>query len=124
VSASGGCFLRGMSPSLFGVVSDFHDPRRLLLDFDLPERPDYFHIWSTLRLLDLEPLWVRQDRTNKGVHVVLALRRASKPLESLALQAVLGSDIRREALNLFRVLRQPTGLGRSRWNVLYSYKLS
>lgn len=104
-------------------MSDFHDPRRLLLDFDLPERPDYFHIWSTLRLLDLVPLWVREDRTNKGVHVVLALRRAFKPVESLCLQAVLGSDPRREALNLYRVLRTPVGMGFRRWNVLYSYKL-
>lgn len=45
------------------------------------------------------------------------------PAEIVALQAVLGSDRRRETLNLMRVMSEFGPEGNKRWNILYRSKL-
>jgi len=45
--------------------------------------------------------------------------------ELVALQFALGSDRRRETLNLMRVMSRPSDpKGRNRWNILYERKLT
>jgi hypothetical protein len=68
-------------------------------------------------------------RTRRGWHVVVQVytRRVVSPLFVVALQAILGSDSKRETFNLFRAVRlrqaprawQEIG----RWNTLYREKL-
>jgi hypothetical protein len=49
-----------------------------------------------------------------------------QPLEIVMLQALCGSDLRRETFNLVRALRLPDApaFWHTRWNVLYSEKLT
>lgn len=74
------------------------------------------------------PVCVRYDRTRRGFHVVIWLSESLTRAELVALQACLGSDARREALNLMRV-RSMRVYGcpprdRARWNLLFEEKLS
>lgn len=65
---------------------------------------------------------IRQDKTRRGWHVVIEVRRRLAPKTVVALQAILGSDPRRELFNLVRVLglARHSMFWRERWNVLYS----
>lgn len=70
---------------------------------------------------------LRRYRTRRGYHVELLSRLALEPVAMVALQAILGSDYRREAFNLFRALALPSApvfwrkLGH--WNVLHRGRL-
>lgn len=67
--------------------------------------------------------WTEQKSpSGKGLHIIITLDRpTSSPTETVALQAILGSDPMREAYNLTRVrnLSSVPEWWRSRWNVLY-----
>lgn len=64
---------------------------------------------------------VRYDRTRRGWHIIVAVRKRVAPALILAAQAMWGSDPRREMFNLSRVqeLRRVAPFWRDRWNVLY-----
>lgn len=69
---------------------------------------------------------VRLERSRRGWHVRIALAgRRLPPSAIVAIQAILGSDYRREVFNLFRALQLPgaPAFWRSRHNVLYHRKL-
>jgi hypothetical protein len=65
---------------------------------------------------------MRIDRTQHGYHVVVQVHERLAPAIIVAAQAILGSDVKREAFNLMRVqhllVRSP--FWRRRWNVLYA----
>lgn len=69
------------------------------------------------------------ERTRRGWHVLIKLRERLLPSELVALQSCLGSDGRREALNLMRALAirkecdGVTPYWKKRWNILFSGKL-
>jgi len=98
-----------------------------MLDFDRRRTPRLRYLFVGLRLLGLHVRWMRDDRTVKGWHRTICLEESLSPSELVALQAVLGSDPRRENLNLMRVLRTRhngfTRFQERRWNILYSRKL-
>ena len=77
----------------------------------------------------MRPLWIEDRKTKRGWHRRVHFRERYEPAELVCFQACVGSDGRREALNLMRVLalrKGGTRIGsfwRSRWNVLYSEKL-
>jgi hypothetical protein len=85
-------------------------------------------IWLVLRKLDLRPRWIETFRTRKGWHVWIKLTRAISRGARVALQAVLGSDPRREELNLMRVIaierHDIRGTWAERWNLLFAHKLT
>jgi hypothetical protein len=56
------------------------------------------------RLMHIDPLEVVIHRTKHGYHVRIALGRKFPPIAIVALQACLGSDYRREILNLERIV--------------------
>lgn len=58
---------------------------------------------------------------HSGWHVLLILRERFEPLVVVALQCILGSDAKREAFNLQRVLqlKKVNTFWRKRWNRLY-----
>lgn len=64
---------------------------------------------------------VRYDKTRRGWHVVVAVRRKLSALTIVAMQAILGSDRNRELFNLSRArkLRNVPREWRNQWNVLY-----
>jgi hypothetical protein len=75
------------------------------------------------RLLGIRTTYRRLDRTAKGFHMVIRWDTALQPVEIIALQAMLGSDPTREALNLMRVRSLARGTDESEyWNILYARK--
>lgn len=118
-----------------GRVTKTVDPYEVLCDFDYPG--DYYRqrrgpvlgpIWVTLRTCGLTPQWMQFRKTRKGWHLVIRFWRPLLPAEQVAIQAVLGSDRRREGLNLMRVLcmrqKGASAFWRGRWNVLFDRKLT
>lgn len=96
----------------------------LYLDFDGPIPAGFLD-----RVTWCAQIWgwpleaVRYDRTRRGWHVVVGVRKRLTPALIVAAQAVLGSDYKREAFNLMRVqgLAHVPPFWRGRWNVLYSH---
>lgn len=69
---------------------------------------------------------VRFDRTRRGWHVVVGIKRRIAAVSVVAAQAILGSDAMREAFNLARVRSFPSVKSHGDplpmpWNVLYSH---
>lgn len=108
----------------------------LYMDYDSPDGrfklarngPTLVMLWTVLRALALRPLWIEHDRTARGWHVIIALPEPVTPAEQVAIQAVMGSDRRRELLNVMRVLsirrKGAPRFWRARWNLLFSRKLT
>jgi hypothetical protein len=109
----------------FGLVKEYSDERLLLLDFDDGGRaPTLDRLYSVTRTCGLKVEWVRQDRTVHGWHMVVRLRQPLQPWQTLALQAILGSDWRREAMNWARLAANPSHpAALRRWNILYEEKV-
>ena len=105
-----------------GVVKQYAEPHTTMVDLDTPDVPRLLHAWWVARVLGIRPLYIRIDRTRRGWHVVTVWNTRFKPLEIVALQAILGSDPRREAFNLIRV-RSGKG-GNRRWNLLFESKIT
>jgi hypothetical protein len=80
----------------------------------------------TLDTLGFTLLGIRTFITKKGIHRLVRITETLQPLEIVMLQALCGSDVRRETFNLVRALQLPNApaFWHSRWNVLYSEKLT
>lgn len=99
------------------------------LDMDRRAIPRLRPLWAVCRIVGLRPMWIETRRTRHGWHVRIKLHDRLEPAELVAFQACCGSDSRREALNLMRVLAirrnqitDPFWL--KRWNLLYADKLA
>jgi hypothetical protein len=101
----------------------------LKLDFDVLE-PEYLKlieriktIFNIIGFLKLESVRVMQ--TKKGFHTYLTVSPKGKlqimPMDMVALQAILGSDYKREAFNFNRV-KSGVNLRGNAWNVLFNSK--
>ena len=109
------------------MIKETTHPRRTYCDYDywIPRR--YVRmVRAVANICGLKVRWMRFDKTRRGWHVVIHWNIALAPAEAVALQFALGSDRRREALNLMRVLsltRIPSKLKARNWNILFSRKL-
>lgn len=109
------------------MIEEVWHPRRTYLDFDGPF-PRHFiqQLRAVANITELRVRWLRIDRTRHGWHVVIHWNIRLEPAEQVALQLALGSDRRRECLNLKRVLslnRHWSKTGAKYWNLLFSRKL-
>lgn len=116
-------------------MAHFSKSNMVYLDFDFPRpdrrSPSLRPIFTVLRMVGLRPSrqTIALERTRHGWHVIIQLSERLKPAEIVALQACLGSDRRREALNLMRALalrkrcNGVTPYWRKRWNILFGGKL-
>ncbi|SRR5258708_5621266 len=98
----------------------------LRLDYDGPiPQAHYRRMVSALRWLRLRPLAVIYRRTVHGWHVKVAIARYCAPLVVVALQAILGSDPKREVFNLVRARALPRvpAEWRNRYSVLFGRRL-
>lgn len=98
------------------------------LDYDHKRLPrDYSdRIGACNRLLSLGLVRDAIEETRRGWHISLYVRRRLSPLEIVALQAILGSDWKRELFNLARargLAAAPSFWRKDRWNVFYARKL-
>lgn len=89
---------------------------------DLKERIEF--TFKVLGVRVVEAGWVKSPGGN-GHHVMVKLADGVPALAAVAIQAILGSDWRREAFNLQRalVLAEAPDFWHYRWNVLYASKL-
>lgn len=111
----------------------------LLLDIDSRRKYDkrfipkcslnYYHLAGRLRSLrggiNIES--ITYAPTRKGWHIIVHVQQKLQPIVQIALQAALGSDIKREVLNLQRYFsfkgKKIPEFWRDRWNLLFSRKL-
>lgn len=133
----------------FGIVKETARADRVYIDLDFPKKQSrrllrarrlplniargvlpISVIRAVCSIIGLKPTMVRYDRTARGFHVVIYLpwRQRLPRAECVALQLCLGSDARRETLNLMRArsIRQhgaPPHF-RNRWNLLFERKLT
>jgi hypothetical protein len=89
---------------------------------EAPEIP----LESLCHITGLSVRWVRWDRTQNGWHVVIKVSQKLTLSETIAAQAILGSDRKREMLNLARCIsirKRPSRYWEQRANILYEKKL-
>jgi hypothetical protein len=113
---------------VYGNVKEFANPKKVMLDVDsryirFGGVGSVLHVWSFLGIMRVRSEWIRFDRTRRGWHVVVKLAHALAPAETVAVQAILGSDPKRESINLMRVMSEYPREGKKRWNLLYNFKI-
>lgn len=96
----------------------------LKIDIDAGrDLPTLATLTRRLRFAGKRPLWLAQERSRsgRGWHLWLAVTPKCSEMETVALQAVCGSDPAREANNVLRVNQLPyvSAFWRDRWNVFY-----
>lgn len=93
------------------------------LDFDGRFPLDFDRRTALLcRVHRLTPVVIRVDRTRHGWHVIVTVAQRVAPMRVVLLQALWGSDWKRETFNSRRVMawRHIPPFWRARWNVLYA----
>jgi hypothetical protein len=104
-----------------GIVKQYAEADLTMCDYDGAYRPSLGLIARIARMLGIWPLWLREDKTARGWHILIKWNRDFAPVELVALQCILGSDVQRETYNLARVLSGKTS---ERWNLLFERKLN
>jgi hypothetical protein len=101
----------------------------LFLDCDrdalsLPSRK--YIRWVVESLSQIPISSICYSTTQRGHHVIIRLAEKLKPIELVALQAILGSDSMREALNFMRArgIDSASEYWKTRWNILYDFKVT
>jgi|ERR1700674_2346138 len=115
----------------WGTVAEIEtlgDSKTLLLDFDMAcPVPRLVPFLARLRIIGLRARWVSYRRTAHGWHVEIGINASLTPSELVAAQAVLGSDLRRETMNLRRAIslrvHKHSRFWRKRWNIFFLRKL-
>ena len=109
-------------------MKTYHDSRTILLDFDKHYAPRLSPLFAVLHIIGLRARWIHYERTRRGWHVRIRLEYPLLPAETVALQFALGSDKRRETLNLMRVFwlarKEHKAKWSKRWNILYERKVT
>lgn len=102
-------------------------PTLIALDFDGDAKPDDEALSFLCEVLEDRVTWKTCHRTARGFHMEFTLAKTYPPLAIVAIQALVGSDRRREIFNLLRALvlgSAPEFWRQSgRWNTLYAEKL-
>ena len=105
-----------------GIVERYASPRWALCDVDVCKVVIEARVWSLARMLGIKVCVIEFRRTRRGWHVAVQWSRAFRPIETIAIQAILGSDPFRESFNLARVLGGRATKS-NRWNLLFKEKL-
>lgn len=103
-----------------GIVKTYAKSNQTFCDYDGKYRAPIHRIVRLGQMCGIYPKWMREDRTAHGWHGVICWSRRLRPLEIVALQCLLGSDLERETYNLARVM---SGKKSRRWNLLFERKL-
>ena len=109
-------------------IESYSNPRILFLDFDMARPvPNLIRFLARIRVIGLRARWVSYRRTRHGWHVEIAINASLLPSEQVAIQACLGSDLAREAMNCRRAIglriHKHSRFWRKRWNILFLRKL-
>jgi hypothetical protein len=100
---------------------------RLKVDYDTSRLPARLaaRIGHCVSAAGLRVEWWSLYRTARGWHLQVECRGRAQPFAIVALQAMLGSDWKREAFNIGRVrgLRYADPATRNGWNILFRRKI-
>lgn len=98
-------------------------PSRILLDQDIGAPViNRRKIRAVLAILGLTEVSIDSRRSHSGGrHWVVEIRERLDPIQIVAIQACMGSDLKRETMNLGRVLRGRTD---PEWNLLFDRKIT
>lgn len=111
----------GLQLGRMGRVKRYGTPDVSLCDIDTARCPTLERVFRLARVLGVGIVWIRLDRSHSGRwHLLVKWRARFSKLEMIAIQAILGSDFKREAFNLYRVR---SGVRSRRWNFLFESKL-
>jgi hypothetical protein len=109
------------------VIGSWSNPRTLLVDFDfIVPLPGMIPILARLRVIGIHAVWISYTRSRHGWHLEVRINAKLTPAEQVAAQMALGSDIRRETMNLRRAINlrlNPSRFWSKRFNILYEKKL-
>lgn len=113
------------SKQTWGVVKETAAPNKTLCDYDGHLPSDLLERVSMVRsILSIRPHMLRIDKTKHGYHLVIVWSETLSKAETVAIQAILGSDYKRELLNLMRVRSKAKGkFCEQFWNILYDHRL-
>jgi hypothetical protein len=116
----------------WGTVAEievYSSPKILLIDIDvIKPLPVFIPLLARLRVIGIKAKWISYSRTRHGWHLEIGINCSLQEVETVAAQAVLGSDLRREAMNLRRAIslrvHKHSPFWRERWNILFKRKLT
>lgn len=111
----------GLQLGRMGRVKRYANPSETLCDIDSARAPGLGRVFRLARVLGVSVAWIRLDKSHSGRwHLIVRWRARFSKLELIAMQAILGSDPKREMFNLYRVR---SGVRSRRWNFLFESKL-
>lgn len=113
-----------------GIIDEIHTENMVFIDIDR-NNIQWLNLMSRIRTFRglLNPEYFMLQRTRKGWHIIIVFDRELLPPEIIALQAILGSDLKREALNMTRWLGVRSKYNKlpkfwqNRWNLLFKEKI-
>lgn len=104
-----------------GRVKMYANPSVTMCDIDRKKVPTLQRVYRLARILGVRIDYVRFDASHSGKwHLIVRWKARFSKLEIIAIQAMLGSDWKREMFNLYRVR---SGVRSRRWNFLFEEKL-
>jgi hypothetical protein len=109
----------------WGVIKEYHEANKIMCDYDTKKIPSP-PLQSLVHTLGLHVLCCRWDRTVHGWHLIVNIRESLQDAEIVAAQAILGSDLARERLNLARAISirlHPSKFWAKRINLLFKRKI-
>src|SRR4029077_77301 len=120
--------LKSLSFTRWGELQYGTDLYCAYLDYDRGVPVSLPAIIAAARIVGLRIVWIELQRSRHGWHVRVRFNTRSPLAEIVCFQACVGSDRRRELLNLMRVRairvhRIRSRFWRERANILYSRKL-
>lgn len=92
------------------------------LDIDRKVYSGSSRIFAVCSLLNLKIISSRMLRSQNGnFHWIIELEQSLNPIQTVAIQALMGSDWKRECFNLLRAnqLKDKSSTVKNHWNVLF-----
>jgi hypothetical protein len=106
-----------------GVVDRYGDAYTTLHDYDGREPPTVDEIRHIAGILRVKVEALEYSASRRGSHLAITWGAKWEPWQIVVIQAILGSDPKREAYNLLRLMSGADVAKNWRWNFLFSRKL-
>ena len=115
----------------WGTVADidvYSQAQVLFIDIDDARRqPRIVPFLCRLKTIGIKAKWFAYSRSRHGWHVEIGIAAKLTEAETVAAQFALGSDPRRETMNLRRAIslrvHKHSPFWRKRWNILFRRKM-
>jgi hypothetical protein len=106
-----------------GVVARYAADGITMCDYDRRVVNPEQRVFRVARLIRRAVEWMEFRKTARGWHLTIKWAGCFSPMETVAIQTILGSDPYREAFNFARVQFGVNVRIRERWNLLFKEKI-